>query len=125
MTKTPNVTKQMRRNLLIPLLFILIFSILLVGQYTSKAGAVLLNHGESSIALIYITIGYCCLVFRGLIWIILLKYVRLSVAYPIQAFSFILITFLGVFVFNDILSLGKILGMVLIVCGVIAISISK
>lgn len=125
MTKIFNKTKQVRSSITVPLLFVLTFSILLVGQYTSKTGALLLNNGETSIALIYIAIGYGCLVFRGLIWMVILKYVRLSVAYPIQSFSFILITFLGVIVFNDILSMGKILGMVLIVCGVIVISLSK
>lgn len=110
---------------MVPLLFITIFVILIVGQYSSKNGALLLNQGKLSPGLIFIAIGYICLIFRGLIWIVLLKFARLSVAYPIQAFSLILITFLGVFAFNEILSIWKILGMFLIISGVILISISK
>lgn len=116
---------KMGGALKVPLMFVLIFIILLVGQYASKTGALHLNQNEPYTALIFIAIGYSCLVSRGLIWIVLLKYVRLSVAYPIQAFSFVLITLLGVLVFNEILSLEKILGMILIISGVTAISLSK
>lgn len=125
MRRTPNKAGQATGPFTVPLLFIVIFAILLVGQYASKTGALLLNQDKSSTALIFIAIGYSCLVFRGFIWIILLKYVRLSVAYPIQSFSFILITFLGIIVFKEILSIGKILGMILIIAGVLSISLSK
>ena len=115
----------MRGPFIVPLLFFVIFAILLVGQYASKTGALLLNQDKSSTAFFFIAIGYICLVFRGFIWVILLKYVRLSVAYPIQSFSFILITLLGIIVFNEILSIGKILGMILIVAGVLSVTLSK
>ncbi|MBK5271243.1 MAG: EamA family transporter [Bacteroidia bacterium] len=112
-------------NWKVVMLFVLTFAILLVGQYASKTGALLLNHDKQKTALLFISLGYCCMVFRGLIWIMLVKYVRLSVAYPIQSFSFILITGMGVFVFNETLSLIKILGILLILAGVVSVALSK
>jgi multidrug transporter EmrE-like cation transporter len=125
MRLTSNKTRQITGPLTVPFLFFVIFAILLAGQYASKTGAILLNQDNSSTALIYISIGYSCLVFRGFIWIILLKYVRLSVAYPVQSFSFILITFLGIIVFKEILTIWKIIGMILIVAGVLSTTFSK
>lgn len=109
----------------VPLLFALVFSILLLGQYASKTGALLLNQGNQLTALIFIAVGYSCLISRGLVWIVLLKYVRLSVAYPIQALSFILIAVLGALAFNEALSVSKIFGIVLILLGVTSIAIKK
>jgi len=125
MKTTSDKTEKKVGPFTVPLLFIPIFAILIVGQYASKNGALLLNQGRQSAGFIYISIGYSCLFFRGLIWMILLKYARLSVAYPIQALSFILITFLGVFAFNEILSTWKILGMFFIISGVLLISLFK
>ncbi|GJM34822.1 MAG: hypothetical protein DHS20C18_38230 [Saprospiraceae bacterium] len=125
MIEPQNEVKRAVRPLTVPLLFVVIFAILLLGQYASKTGALLLNEDNQSTAFLFIAIGYSCLVTRGLIWIILLKYVRLSVAYPIQALSFVLIALLGVFVFQEILTTGKILGIVLILTGVTSIALSK
>ncbi len=112
-------------HLTVLLLFTGIFAILLLGQYASKTGALLINQGNPSSAFIFIAIGYTCLVSRGFIWIILLKHVRLSVAYPIQAFSFVLIMMLDIMVFQETLTPEKILGMALILSGVSSITFSK
>lgn len=125
MRRTPGKAGPVKGPLTVPLLFFMIFAILLVGQYASKTGAMLLNQDKSTTALIFIAVGYSCLIFRGFIWVILLKYVRLSVAYPIQSFSFILITLLGIIVFKEILSIGKIVGMILIIAGVLSVTLSK
>lgn len=117
--------KVLHKQLLVPLLFTLIFGILLIGQYASKSGALLLDQGDQWLAFLYIGIGYCCLVSRGFIWIVLLKYVNLSVAYPIQSFSFVLIMFLGVYAFNEHLTGTKIVGICCILLGILLITKSK
>ena len=56
------------------------------------------------------------------IWLVVLSRVQVSFAYPFVAGGFVLTALLGHLIFNDTFSIGKIIGTLLIVCGVITMA---
>ena len=56
------------------------------------------------------------------LWIYLLRFVELSRAYPVMAFSFVVVPLLSAWLYGDRLSAAYLGGSVLIVAGVIVIS---
>lgn len=62
--------------------------------------------------------------FATVLWLYILSKVPLSVAYPIQSLSYILAVFGAYFVFNESLSIYKIIGCLLILIGVSLIGFS-
>lgn len=54
-----------------------------------------------------------------LLWVMLLREVELSRAYPIMAATYVLVPFASVFLFGDKLGASYILGIVLIVAGIV------
>jgi drug/metabolite transporter (DMT)-like permease len=68
-------------------------------------------------------ISYGCLVSRGLIWVIILKRINLTTAYPFTGLVYLLILPLSAFIFGDNISWQKAAGAVLIFGGIIFTSI--
>lgn len=106
-------------------LFILLFLCLLGEQYFSKRGVDQLQETGDITAYLIIGLGYSFLIFRGMIWLLIVRVVSLSVAYPIQTLSFVLILIMSHYAFNEELSMTKIAGSALIMVGVGITSIRK
>lgn len=106
-------------------MFILLFLCLLGEQYFSKRGVDQLQETGDHTAYLVIGLGYTFLIFRGMIWLLIVRVVSLSVAYPIQTLSFVLILIMSHYAFNEQLPLTKIAGSVLIMAGVGITSIRK
>ncbi|MEJ2697367.1 MAG: hypothetical protein P8013_12040 [Candidatus Sulfobium sp.] len=108
--------------LLIPIFF------LVIGQTSSKYGALLLaNSGASRMEIlyhlnIYIFIGYICLFLRGIVWLVILRKFELSYAYPFLSISLVVVLLLSNRLFGEAITTLKIIGSFLIVMGVLVMS---
>ena len=110
--------KNQRINIYLLSIVILIITI---GQTFSKLGS---NYLDSNLnrGLLFLGIGYMMLFSRGLFWIVVLKRMKLSEAYPVISIAYILIPLLGYLLFNESFSLNKCFACLLIISGVIFIS---
>lgn len=109
-------------------LILIPISLLVIGQISTKYGALLLiNSQERGLLSInfFIISGYICLVARGFVWIFILRKIDLSFAYTFLSISFVIILILSHFFFGEEISREKILGTFFIISGVIAIGFSE
>lgn len=58
----------------------------------------------------------------ALVWIVVLRKVELSTAYPMVSFGYVIVFIASFFLFGESLSLNKIIGLALIVAGILFIS---
>ena len=70
----------------------------------------------------YIVTGLVCYALSVLIWMYVLAYNEVSYAYPFLSVGFALVTVLGWMIFDDTLSVQRILGISLICLGVVLVS---
>jgi len=103
---------------LIPIFFVV------VGQTLSKYGAQEIKKSDT-ILNVYIILGYTSLLLRGFIWILILKKIKLSFAYPLMSVTFILILAISYFLFNEEITFYNMLGSFLIMGGVAFISLGE
>lgn len=113
--------------------FFLIFIntlILVSGQFLWKFGLMGRTDSYQSIGGIiklflspYIISGLFLYGMATILWLFILTRVPLSVAYPIQSMAYIFAVFGAYFVFNEPLTLWKIIGVILIMAGVSLIGI--
>jgi multidrug transporter EmrE-like cation transporter len=102
------------------------------GQILMKFAADELNFGGgfklstlvSVIANPYIAAGVVFYVLGLFTWLITLSKLELSVAYPFQALSFILVGLSSVLLFHESITIHKVIGFVLISVGILVISTS-
>ncbi len=66
--------------------------------------------------------GILATLFAGIFWLFALEKLEISHAYAYASLNYLLITILGVLLFNESLSVYKILGLVLIMAGLITAS---
>ena len=71
----------------------------------------------------FIPVGFILYVLAGIILIISLKHGDVSVLYPILATSYIWVTLLSKFIFNDSFTTFKTVGIITVVVGVVMLSI--
>ncbi len=64
-------------------------------------------------------LAYAVLLVRGFIWIMSLKVVPLSVAYPFMSLSYPLILLVSYFMFDEAITLNRVLGTLFIVSGIL------
>jgi len=112
--------------LLAAILMMVLSQVVLKSQVT-RAGPVPATLGE----MLWFYVGLLCnplviLVFAmvfaaGLAWIAVLSELDLGYAYPLMSLTFVGVVVLGAFLFDEPLSIGKLLGVALIVGGVISI----
>ena len=62
---------------------------------------------------------------RAVAWIQMGKHYQLSYVYPFMSLNFVMATFLGQWLFNEPVTLGKVIGSALIMTGVLVLSTSK
>ena len=94
------------------------------GQTCAKYGALKIAEG-GSVLNIYILLGYTFLILRGLVWVVILKKMRLSFAYPFISISYVLILAISYYFFDEVIGINNIIGTVLIMLGVFAIGLSQ
>ncbi len=94
------------------------------GQTLSKLGAQQLNQG-SRILNIFLICGYCLLVLRGLVWVVILRNIKLSVAYPAISITYVLILAISYYFFHEPVAAQKIVGALFIVAGVFCIGVGE
>lgn len=97
----------------------LVIMVLVFGQSFSKLGSLYFNAGVFKLGLLFSGLGYCMLILRGGLWIIVLKKMPLSIAYPIMSIAYVIIPILSYFVFGERLSPLKIFACLVILIGVI------
>lgn len=69
-----------------------------------------------------ILLGLLLYIISAFFWIIALSRVELSVAYPMLSIGYILIMLISYFLLNESIGIYKILGTMLIICGIYFIS---
>lgn len=67
---------------------------------------------------IYLFLGMCCYGISVLLWMIVLSRVPVSVAYPFSSIGFIITMIFSYFLFNEMITVNKVLGMGFICLGV-------
>lgn len=67
---------------------------------------------------IYLFLGMVCYGVSVLFWMIVLSRVPVSVAYPVSSLGFIVTLILGYFLFNELITLNKVMGIGFICLGV-------
>jgi len=102
------------------LLVLLSVLIMVFGQVMSKKGA-----AYDSLFNVFVALGYMALLLRAFIWVLALRKLPLSFAYPALSISFILVFLVAFYFFNEPLTANKVTGSLLIITGVVLISIGK
>jgi len=96
-----------------------------IGQLYFKYTSMLLNRGYEVLSLSVIGSVFLACLSLGLasiIWIIVLRNIELSHAYPFHSFSFILVPLLGYIIFNEQLLMPHFIGTIFILIGIIIIA---
>lgn len=91
--------------------------IAIAGQIAGKFGAQLLQTGHSLFNFPVI-LGYILLLLRGVLWILALRRLPLSVAYPMTSLTLIGVFLISFLLFQEPISLPRLLGMMSILGGV-------
>jgi undecaprenyl phosphate-alpha-L-ara4N flippase subunit ArnE len=94
--------------------------LLAAGQTAAKHGAGVIAGGGSPLNL-FILLGYAALLLRGLVWIVVLRDVPLSLAYPFISLSYVLVLIIAAGVFDETVTVRHLLGTALIVGGLAAV----
>jgi len=94
---------------------------------TNQSGIVTFSSGHYMAAIgkmvnMWFVFGCIMLLASSVLWVAALSMVDLSIAFPFQSLAFVFIFFFSIFIFKEPATLMKIVGTVLIVGGVIAVS---
>lgn len=104
------------------------------GQFFLKAGALKLGKVNADNVLSHILgilltpeliAGLTCYAFGAIAYILLLTRVKLSVAAPSVALSYVFAVMLGYFLFRETIPLSRVVGLGLIVSGVVLVAWQK
>lgn len=89
------------------------------GQLAARQGGVVAP--ESGPLNPYRAVSYGCLILRGLLWLALLRRLRLALAYPLMSLTYILVPAAAHIHFGESVGPAKLAGALLIIGGVILI----
>ena len=103
---------------------ILPLSIMLVGQIFAKMSGNFIS-SEGNIINVYSLISYICLISRGVLWIFIIRRMRLVFAYPVMSLNYILVLIVSHFFFHEEIVSANLIGAGLITAGVILIGIGE
>lgn len=104
--------------------------ILVAGQFLWKIGMERQDISFSVISILkvlfspFVFLGLAMYGFATVLWLYILSKVPLSIAYPMQSIAYILAVVGAHFVFNETITIHKIIGCLLIMAGVSLISLS-
>ncbi len=121
--KSPHKMKANRRRSLLIIAGMLLFSYLFLtlGQVSAKLGSRAFDSSGKT-TYIFVVGTYFFFMMRGLLWVFLLRRLKLVLAYPLMSVGYILVLFVSFQFFGESLTPGKILGALLLILGVTAIS---
>ncbi len=71
----------------------------------------------------FIASGLFAAFIAALLWIVALSKFELSFAYPMMSFSFVLVSIFSFLLFNEVMSVYKILGLILIMSGIFILNL--
>lgn len=71
----------------------------------------------------YVTVGFALYGASALLWLVILKNVQLSFAYPMIALSYVLVTFLSWLIFREHVNWISVTGLFFICCGVALVGV--
>lgn len=100
--------------ILVPILLIA------VGQTSAKHGALLIDEGAPAWNL-FVLAGYAILIVRGLVWLAILRRIKLSFAYPFISLSYVVVLVVSHRFFDEAITARHLVGTALIVAGVFGI----
>ncbi len=100
----------------LPLLFTV--GIMLCGQIMAKKAGMVIKNGNSLINT-YSLLSYTCLLLRGVLWIWVVRNLRLVFAYPILSLNYILVLAASAVLFGEAITVFNAAGAFLIAAGVI------
>lgn len=104
------------------------------GQFFLKAGALKLGKVNADNALSHVVsilltpellAGLTCYAFGAIAYILLLTRVKLSIAAPSVALSYVFAVMLGYFLFRETIPVSRVVGLGLIVSGVVLVAWQK
>ncbi len=105
-------------------LILLTVVIIVGGQTLAKLGVQQLQKYNQVIN-IFIICGYCLLIFRGLIWIWVVREFKLSLAYPFISITYVFILMISHYFFYEPLTAQKIVGAFFLVGGVYCVGLGE
>ncbi|WP_313801722.1 EamA family transporter [Cytobacillus sp.] len=70
----------------------------------------------------FILSGFISAFIASLFWMVAMTKFEISYAYPFTSLSFVLVFIISIFLFSETVSVGKIIGLLLVVAGVIVTS---
>jgi len=97
-----------------PVILLVVFMLLQLGGQIAAG----LSGSTGSIVNLFTVISYCCLLARGIVWVLVLKKLPLTVAYPFTGAVYLLILPLSVLVFGEQPGWSRFAGAALIFAGV-------
>lgn len=105
--------------------FLLLFPLFIVtaGQLFFKVGADQFN--QKNQLNIFFVAGYCCLLGRGLLWILILKFFNLSFAFPLMSLSYLFVLFFSKIILHEVISVTSIFSVTMICVGVFFIALGE
>ena len=75
--------------------------------------------------LVYYIVAVLIMCIYAVLWQLILKKLPLSVAFPFKAMTLIFSLILGYFIFNELITLKKVLAIVVIIIGIILVGYEK
>ena len=75
----------------------------------------------SLLAMPWVWVAFVCTFLAGVSWMLTLSRLELTYAFPFTGVTFLLILLAGAFVFGEAVSLGRIVGTLLVVIGLIVV----
>jgi multidrug transporter EmrE-like cation transporter len=70
----------------------------------------------------YIMIGFAAYGFSALLWLDVLSKLEISIAFPLVSITYVITLFVGKFVFGDVITWSRVLGVTIIIVGVIFVA---
>ncbi len=98
--------------------------IMLCGQIMAKKAGILIQNG-SSLLNIFSLLSYTCLLLRGILWIWVVRKLRLVFAYPVLSLNYILVLAVSSLLFKEAITVFNAGGALLIAAGVILTGIGE
>jgi undecaprenyl phosphate-alpha-L-ara4N flippase subunit ArnE len=92
-------------------------AMIVVGQTLAKFGVQKLE-GAGTVVNAFIVAAYILLILRGFVWVLILKKVKLSVAYPMVSLTYVLILLISRYLFSEPIAMQQVAGSVTLVAGV-------
>lgn len=96
------------------------------SQAASRIDALLQSGVRTAhLGLVFAVGTYAFFLLRGLLWVFLLRKLKLVLAYPLMSLGYILVLAVSFLLFNEPLTLGKIAGALLLMTGVSLVSVGE